>query len=256
MTFAYQPSAAGISWLTLCQTLDSRAIMEKELMKLSGTNSQVQIDMTKSTADSTLEDLTKQADGQAANAYFTMGAAAAGIATSVGTSIGSIMTMPTKPATGETTTSIGLTKNQSSENVSSELKNLNPPQGTAQIVAQNTTTATTETNTPSGNTNVAPADANQTLPPRSGWNVLWTEHGSSLSQSLNAGIKAGGDIALSNYTLAQAKAKQMEALAGGIKTVMDAQGQMLSSAISGCDNSMNNTESTITTIIQVSAVRG
>ena len=73
---------------------------------------------------------------------------------------------------------------------------------------------------------------------------------------MNSGIAAGGQIMQSNATLAQAKAKQIEALAQGLSSVMNAQGQMLSSAISGCDNSMNNTESTITTIIQVSAVRG
>ena len=117
------------------------------------------------------------------------------------------------------------------------------------------TTTTAATNTPSG-----AASSNETGGQPNHLsaqiNRYFTDHGSILSQTVSSGFSSSGQIAQAEYTRKQAVEKSIEVAAQGISQVMNQQQSMLSSTISSCDTFFNNTESTATTIIQVSAVRG
>ncbi|MGH2638998.1 MAG: hypothetical protein ACRDF4_06930 [Rhabdochlamydiaceae bacterium] len=249
MTFAYQPSAAGISWLTLAQTLDSRTEMEKDLLALSAENSEVQINMTQTSADQTFNELTAQANGQEQNAIFTMTGGAAGIVASVASLAGSIATRPV----GENSTIKSTVGVEQVEDKSSTLNAPKPletqPSGSARVTAQNEpSSASPAKATPA-------ADKSSSNPRSTPLHEYLVNHGMLLSQSLSSAIKSFGDMQQAKYTMDQAAAKRLEVLAQGLSTVMNAQGQMLSSAVGSADTYFNNLESAFTTIIQVSAVR-
>ncbi len=258
MTITYQPSAAGISWLTLSQTLASRAQMEKDLLALSSANSKVQISMTENSSDQTLKELKAAAEGQKQGAYFTLAGSVLGAVASGGTYFGVIKGMPQEETpTSTVTSSIKLEDEAEVEEPTNSLKleEMETPEiGSAQVVGQNESSS----QAPASPAKETAADAKKENTPSSQQTTLsryFTEHGSILSQFTNTSITSLGNIQQAKYTAIQAEEKSLEVIAQGLASVMGAQGGMLSSAIGSSDASFNNTESAITTITQVSAIR-
>lgn len=263
MTFTYAPSAAGISWIDLSETINQRMEMQEKLLELSKNTTAIQCNLTSETSDQTMNELMAQAQGIEDAANASIGGAAAGIFVSVGSLGLALKTMPTSESQ-TLTNDVGVAeKPVLPGSNTTEMEDLTPPNptpGSVQLEAQNTAsspapTSSTSTNTQSG----APSNnetGGRTTAVRAQMNKYFSEHGSVLAQTVNSGISASGQASQADETRKQAIAKSIEAAAQGIAAVMNQQQSMLSSSIGSTDTSFNNTEGTITTIIQVSAVRG
>lgn len=245
MTFAYQPSAAGISWLSMCQNTVSTMEREQALLALSATTTDVQTTLTLTNSTQTLKELNDQAQGMEQSAWCSMGGAIGGMLTSLGTGIGTALNSPktTTPAENDITVT---EKNINPANESGIEMSEMRDNGAASLDAQNPspTTASTAASKP------AAEEKGSALQ-----NYL-SSHGSYLSSFVNSGGQAIGNIQQAAYTQKQAQDKALETIAEGIASVMSSMQGMLTSAISSCDTFFNNTEGNFTTIIQVSAVRG
>lgn len=262
MTFSYQPSAAGISWLSMSSAMDQRMQMEQDLLKINSEGTKVQCNMTQTSSEQTLNELNAQADGIQKSAIGTMTGAFAGMAVSVGSFIGAYKTMPTEESQ-TTTNKVTIEKVDEGTSVvgkpSSQLSsNVEPVEGTASINGQNGTSGnvqeTKSQTTPAKDTNNA--NGGKTTPSRAAWNNFWTSNGRELSNLVSTVGSSSGSMLQADETRKQAIAKSIAVATQGIADVMKQQQGMLSSAIGSCDTSFNNTEGTFTTIIQVSAVRG
>ncbi len=270
MTFTYAPSAAGISWLALTQTIDQRMQMEQDLLKLSETSTNVQCNMTKASSEQTFQELTASAQGLENSAWANIGGAGAGIVMSGVSLAGALKTMPTSEAQ-TINQDVGIAAKPTNLLASNEVEMTEmkpiavPPStgGTVQVNSANTNTppqnsnpsSSTPTNTQSG----APSNnetGGKTTQGTATWHNFWTNHGNTLSTALTQTGSATGTMLQADATHKQAIAKSIEVAAQGIAQVMNQQQSMLSSSISGADTFFNNTEGTFTTIIQVSAVRG
>lgn len=262
MTLTYQPSAAGISWLALTQSIDQRMQMEQDLLELSKNSTKVQCDMTSATSTQTFNELTYQASGLEAAANASMSGAIVGGVVSLGTLAGALGTMPRSPSQtitndigieGQTPKAITASNEIEMEEMSTSVPGKAVVSGTN--TAPQSTNAPASTNTQAGAPSNSEAGGN-TSPVRNQLNRYLTEHGTVLSQTFSQSINSAGQMTQADYTRKQAIAKSIEVAAQQIAQVMNQQQSMLSSSISSADTFANNTEGTFTTIIQVSAVRG
>lgn len=245
MTLSYQPSAAGISWLSMCQNTVSTMEREQALLALSATTTDVQTTLTLTDSTQTLKELNDQAQGMEQSAWYSIGGAIGGMLTSLGTGIGTALTSPKNPTVAEN--EITVTEKNLNTGNESELENLGVQNnGAASVEGQNTSATTAETTT------AKPAAEEK----GSALQNYLSSHGSYLSSFVNSGIQAIGNTQQASYTEKQAQDKALEAVAQGIASVMNSMQGMTAAAISSCDTFFNNTEGNFTTIIQVSAVRG
>lgn len=245
MTITYQPSAAGISWLVLSEVLSNREEMAEDLLKLSAENSKVQINLSEATADQTLKELSAAAEGQRQNAIFTLSGAGAGIGLSIGTFAGAIATRP-QEETSSVKNSIELEEKSSLP----PLSKIDDQLGEVELQGENKPA-------PTSSTSKEPTEEKETKQPQaSPLHRYLTDHGYLLANTTQTGIQSLGGLQQAKYTAIQAEEKSLEVIAQGIASVMNTQGGMLSSAVGSSDTFFNNTEGAITTIIQVSAIRG
>ncbi len=248
MTLQYQPSAAGISWLTMCESLNSRMQMEQDLLDISATTTAIQANLTGVSSNQTLAELNDQASGLRQQANMQILGAALGIVTSVGTYGLGLGLLKSPANTSENT--MGL-KQQTEELGDVELSTFksNAEPISATVDAQPASTS----DAPAATTATKAASEEQTMSPHA---RMLLEHGTTIGGMIQSGINAGGQSLQAQATAKQAQDKALEVEAQGIASVMNSQQQMTAANINSCDTFFNNTEGNFTTIIQVSAVRG
>jgi len=277
MTIQYQPGAAGISWLALCDTIKNRAEMQKELLELSAVNSKVQIDMTKLTADQSKNELDNQANGLFASGIGGLvGAGLSGL--SMGLTYAKQLPLDQQakalnaPIEGLENQINTLNSAQDTQVSAREVEANAPEQGepraipnvSAEIEGENPANAVAapeETNL-SETTNVQKKElirkqsnlAREQADLQNASRAI-VDRGHLIAQTLNTAASNAGTMGQASYKLNESKAKALEALAQGLASVMNNQYSMLNSSIDSASRLAADTEQVITTIISVSAVR-
>ena len=84
----------------------------------------------------------------------------------------------------------------------------------------------------------------------------WVQNSSQFSQIANQMSQGVGSLVQAKHITDQGQAQAAQALAQGLSAVFNNQNSMLSSALSSCDSYMQNTNGTISALIQTSAARG
>ncbi len=254
MSIQYQPSAAGISWQAMSEALKNRAEMQKALYELSATNSTVQINLTKMSADQTEKELNDQANAQLASAIGQIAGAAAGIATSGFIFARQNTLLNQSEALGKlTNTEVNV---KEIDPILPENANAVPlvGMGSANVEGE-LQPATTATSAPKPQVNEEPKlDAEQQEIQRKV--RFWENYGKLFGDAVTTIGTSVGGMANASYTKKQAENKALETMQGSIAGIMKSQNDMLSAALGSCDTNANNTEQTFSTIISVSAVRG
>lgn len=255
MSIQYQPSAAGISWQAMSEALKNRAEMQKALYELSATNSTVQINLTKMSADQTEKELNDQANAQLASAIGQIVGAAAGVATS-GFIFAKQTSLLNESAKLDQITNNKVTYKEDDtilpENANAvPLKNM----GSASVEGELQPPPTITEATKPQRTKTEPKlnDEQQALQQKA---KSWGDYGNMLSSAANQTFTSVGGMVNARYTKKQAENKALESMQGSIAGIMKSQNDMLSAALGSADTNANNTEQTITSIISVSAVRG
>lgn len=249
MTLQYQPSAAGISWLTMCENLSNRMQMEQEFLAISATTTGIQAELTTLSSTQTLAELNDQANGLQQQANMQIAGAAVGIVTSLGTfSLGLGLSKNSSTNTSEETVGLQQQSAPKPQNLlEPESESFTNPQS-AEVVAQSTSTSEG-----TGTTATKAASEEQTMSLHA---KMLLEHGTTIGGMLQSGMNAGGQSLQAQATAKQAQDKALEVEAQGIASVMNSQQQMTAANINSCDTFYNNAEGNFTTVIQVSAVRG
>ncbi len=247
MTLQYQPSAAGISWLTMCESLNSRMQMEQDLLDISATTTAIQANLTGVSSNQTLAELNDQASGLQQQAWMQISGAVLGIATSLGTYGLGLGLLKNSANTSENT--VGL-KQQTEELGDVELS---PLKSNGEAISAEVGGQLASTSEGTGAPAAKAASEEQTMNPHA---RMLMEHGTTIGGMFQSGINAGGQVLQAQATAKQAQDKALEVEAQGIASVMNSQQQMTAANINSCDTFFNNTEGNFTTIIQVSAVRG
>ena len=259
MTIQYQASAAGISWMALCEALRGRAEMQQALLELSSTNTAVQLQMTKVSADDELKQGIDQANGMW---YAALGQILGGGFSAL-SSIGmyKAQTYLYKKATGLTA---------GNEEIEMDAKKLSSPPaspraedvplvqgGSASIEGQNEK-APVNTVVKKEDSEKEDSESNLTPPQKALHRQarFFDTHGQTLAGAINSAFTSTGSFLNSKWVSQQAADKADQTLQTGLAGIMKAQNDMVSAAISSNDSYSNNTEQAITTIISVSAVRG
>ncbi len=263
MTFSFQPSAAALSWKSLCENMDNAMERAKALLMLSGKTTELQTSLTLTDSNQTLSDLTDQAQAARQEAYGKLAGAGAGIAVSFGTVAGTLKNLVGTQGT--------------LANNSMKIEGLDVPKAPAQplkTTSQDPSGIDFYPQHPGGNgagrvdvdskvptapaasknateENVSTAQARQQV-----WGKFWQEHGNNLGSFFNTGFQGGFGVQGAKWTEQQARDKALEAATAGINSVMGALQTMTAAAISSCGTAYDGTSGVFTTIIQVSAVRG
>lgn len=251
MTIQYQASAAGISWMALCEALKGRAEMQQALLELSSTNTAVQLQMTKVSADDELNQLMDQANGQWYAALGQITGAVAGAASSIG-------------MYARQTNLLGQSSklSQGVEN-EIEMKELAPVAPRVEEVPLVDGSASIEGNLETAPVKAQPVKQDDSEPKLTPAQQelqrkarFYDTHGQTLAGAVNSVFTSAGSFLNSKWISQQAAHKADETLQTGLAGIMKAQNDMVSAAISSNDSFSGNTEQAITTIINVSAVRG
>ena len=251
MTIQYQASAAGISWMALCEALRGRAEMQQALLELSSTNTAVQLQMTKVSADDELNQLMDQANGQMWAAIGQITGAVAGAASSIGMYARQTNLLSKADALG---------KGVDTDIEMKELAPVAPHLDDVPLVGGSANVEGSLEAAPVKAQSVKKEDSEPKLTPaqqelqRSA--RFYDTHGQTLSNAATSLFNSAGAFANSTFISQQAARKADETLQTGLAGIMKAQNDMVSAAISSNDSYSSNTEQAITTIINVSAVRG
>ncbi len=249
MTLQYQPSAAGISWLTMCENLSNRMQMEQEFLAISATTTGIQAELTTLSSTQTLAELNDQANGLQQQANMQIAGAAVGIVTSLGTfSLGLGLSKNSSTNTNES--SVTVEQKQNAPVASPPLNQDGTPISATVDVQPSPNPDVKGTGTPAA-TNAASQEQTMSLHAK-----MLLEHGTTIGGMLQSGMNAGGQSLQAQATAKQAQDKALEVEAQGIASVMNSQQQMTAANINSCDTFYNNAEGNFTTVIQVSAVRG
>ncbi len=258
MTFTYQTSAAGISWLALAAALDSQAQRQKDLLNLYSNNCNVAIQETQVNANAAFDELSHEAQGEQAQGIAGLCGVAAGSITAIG-SYGMEMShlKAAQEIESPTKNSIGVSqKNTPSTTEDIELEEVST---SAKVNVEPSNSENSKSGNTPNNTQGDTSKTNKTNPEadmRRNKAMWWQQQASNFTGFSNQIGTSSGNIADAQFKAEAAKAKRDEALAAGIAQVMNAQGQVLTSGTDGTNTQMNNTENTISTIIQISAIRG
>ena len=254
MSIQYQPSAAGISWQAMSEALKNRAEMQKALYELSATNSTVQINLTKMSADQTEKELNDQANAQLASAIGQIVGAAAGVVTSGVIFAKQNSWLNESEALGKPTNT----------QITAKEKDAVLPENANAVPLENmgSTVITGEQLEPPPNVDATPqtpkkkpklSPEQQALQRKA---KFLGDYGNLFSSAVTQIGTSGGNMASATYTKQAAEKKALANMQSGIASIMQSQNAMLSAALGSCDNNSKSTEQTFSTIISVSAVRG
>ena len=270
MTINYAPSAAGLSWLTLCKAIGSRAQMEGALFDIFANDVTLSIKQAQTQSKATKEAAVQESNGYWRQGLMLMaGAVVEGICAGIGyrgsdklskeaenikameTNTTALREIDPKLATaGKTVPSAGLADEK-----------LSPTAGTATLIGKNSTDTASQTKTldPAEENKVPTLTKEQKKKQKNLQNAAsqFSNNANRVGQVLNQVVGNGVGGTLQSYTtLYRGEQNARQAIAQGLASALNNETSQMASALSSCDSYMQGTNQTLQTIISVSAVRG
>lgn len=262
MSIKYEPSAAAISWLTLSDALKSRAFMEEALFTMFANTMKVSLEQTLNQSKFAKATAADEALKTLEGGVFQIVGGATSIGMSAYTGNQADKLLDEAKGIGTKTTEVGYVEKPLNETPSpkppvSNTDKTEPFKEEQAVIEGKLGQSTEETNKTQ-----TEADETQVKADKEERDKLQNQAkqlrdtGHTYANSINQAIQGLGSTAQFFAINQQGKDQAAQILAKGLNEMFNTETSQVSSAISGCDDAMKNTNSTLQTIIGVSAVRG